>query len=56
MLFLFVGILQLICIEYNIIFPQIGKACMNPISDTEPALLLTPEVELDIMVDTDFRF
>jgi hypothetical protein len=29
---------------------------MNPISDTEPTLLLTPEVDLDIMVDTYFRF
>ena len=52
----YLRILQLICIEYNIIFPQIGKVCMNPISDTEPTLLLTPEVDLDIMVDTDFRF
>jgi len=44
--------------EYNIIFPQIGKVYMNPISETEPTLLLTPEVDLDIMhmADAGFRF
>jgi len=44
--------------EYNIIFQQIGKVYMNPISDTEPTFLLTPEVDLDIMhmADAGFRF